>query len=175
MLRNCLLQQVIEGKIKGGIQVTGRWGRRSRKLLNDLKERRRHSHLKEEALHRTMLTARFGRGFGPVARQTTKWMNEWWSTGSRQVACNDKLIYLLWSPIIRTIAILVCCTTKRWIPQKLYTRSSLALGNLDLSEVNIMKMKCQFLVTSISALDQCHCTLKASLAPQPSRMGHHCP
>jgi hypothetical protein len=45
--RNCLLQQVIEGKIKGGIEVTGRRGRRHRKLLNDLKERRGYSHLKE--------------------------------------------------------------------------------------------------------------------------------
>jgi hypothetical protein len=36
-----------------------------------------YSHLKEEALDRTMRTARFGRGFGPVVRQTTKWMNEW--------------------------------------------------------------------------------------------------
>jgi len=48
--RNCLLQQVIEGKIKGGIEVTGRQGRRRRKLLDDLKERRRYSHWKEEAL-----------------------------------------------------------------------------------------------------------------------------
>jgi hypothetical protein len=31
---------VIEGKIKGGIEVTGRRGRRRRKLLDDLKERR---------------------------------------------------------------------------------------------------------------------------------------
>ena len=38
--RNCLLQRVIEGKIKGGIDVTGRRGRRRRKLLDDLKERR---------------------------------------------------------------------------------------------------------------------------------------
>jgi hypothetical protein len=37
--RNCLLQQVIEGKIKGGIEVTGRRGRRRTKLLDDLKER----------------------------------------------------------------------------------------------------------------------------------------
>jgi hypothetical protein len=37
--RNCLLQQVIDGKIKGGIEVTGRRGRRRRKLLDDLKER----------------------------------------------------------------------------------------------------------------------------------------
>jgi len=38
--RNCLLQRVIEGKIKGGIEVTARRGRRRRKLLDDLKERR---------------------------------------------------------------------------------------------------------------------------------------
>ena len=38
--RNCLLQRVIEGKIKGGIEVTGRRGRRRRKLLDNLKERR---------------------------------------------------------------------------------------------------------------------------------------
>jgi len=38
--RNCLLQRVTEGKIQGGIEVTGRQGRRCRKLLDDLKERR---------------------------------------------------------------------------------------------------------------------------------------
>jgi hypothetical protein len=38
--RNCLLQRVIEGRIKGGVEVTGRRGRRRRKLLDDLKERR---------------------------------------------------------------------------------------------------------------------------------------
>jgi len=37
--RNCLLQRVIEGKIKGRIEVTGRRGRRRRWLLDDLKER----------------------------------------------------------------------------------------------------------------------------------------
>ena len=70
--RNCLLQRVIEGKIKGGIEVTVRQGRRRTKLLDDLKERTGYSHLKEEALDRTMWRARFGRGFGPVVRQTTK-------------------------------------------------------------------------------------------------------
>ena len=70
--RNCLLQRVIEGKIQGAIEVTGRQGRRRRKLLDDLKKRRGYSHLKEEALYRTMWRARFGRGFGPVVRQTTK-------------------------------------------------------------------------------------------------------
>ena len=68
--RNCLLQRVIEGKIKGGIEVTGSRGRRRRKLLDDLKERRGYSHLKEEALDRTVWRARFGRGFVPVVRQT---------------------------------------------------------------------------------------------------------
>jgi hypothetical protein len=66
--KNCLLQQVIEGKIKGGIEVIGRRGRRRRKLLGDLKERRGYSYLKEEALDRTMWRARFGRVFGPVVR-----------------------------------------------------------------------------------------------------------
>jgi hypothetical protein len=61
--RNCLQQQVIEGKMKGGIEVKGRRGRRSRKQLDDLKERRGYSHLKEEALDRKMWRARFGRGF----------------------------------------------------------------------------------------------------------------
>jgi hypothetical protein len=68
--RNCLLQRVIEGKIQGGIEVTGKRGRRRRKLLDDLKEMRGYSHLKEEALDRAMWRARFGTGFGLVGRQT---------------------------------------------------------------------------------------------------------
>ena len=71
LCRNCLLQQVIEGKTEGGIEVTGRQGRRRRKLLDDLKERRGYSQL-EEALDHTMWRTRFGRGFGPVIRQTTE-------------------------------------------------------------------------------------------------------
>jgi hypothetical protein len=63
---------VIEGKIKGSIEVGGRRGRRGRKPLNDLKERRGYSHPKEEALDRTIWRIRFGRGFGSVVRQTTK-------------------------------------------------------------------------------------------------------
>ena len=70
--RNCLLQRVIEGKIKGGIEVRRRRGRRRRKLLDDLTERRGYSYLKEEALDRTMWRARLRRGFGPVVRQTAK-------------------------------------------------------------------------------------------------------
>jgi hypothetical protein len=70
--RKCLLKRVIEGKIQGGIEVTGRQGRRRRKLLDDLNEKKGYSHLKEEDLDRTMWRARFGRGFGPVVRQTAE-------------------------------------------------------------------------------------------------------
>jgi hypothetical protein len=52
--------------------VIGRRGRRRRQLLGDLKERRGYSHLKEEALDRTMWRARFGGGFGPAMRQTAE-------------------------------------------------------------------------------------------------------
>jgi len=55
-----------------GIEVTGRQGRRRRKLLDDFKEGRGYSRSKEEALDRTMRRSRFGRGFGPVVRQTAK-------------------------------------------------------------------------------------------------------
>jgi len=43
--RNCLLQQVIEGKIKWQVEVTRRWGRRRKKLLDDLKDRRGYCQL----------------------------------------------------------------------------------------------------------------------------------
>jgi hypothetical protein len=49
--RNYLLPQVIEGKINGRIEVTGRRGRRRRNLLDD---GRGYSHLKKEVLDRTM-------------------------------------------------------------------------------------------------------------------------
>ena len=53
------------------MEVTRRRGRRSRKLLDYLKNRRGYSHLKEEALDLTMWRNRFGGGFGPVVRQNT--------------------------------------------------------------------------------------------------------
>jgi hypothetical protein len=57
---------VIEGKIKGQIEVTRRPGRRRKKLLDDLKDRRGYCQLKEEALDRTVWRNRFGRGSVPV-------------------------------------------------------------------------------------------------------------
>ena len=70
--RNCLLKQVIEGKIKGEMEVARRRGRRRKNLLDDLKDRRGYSHLKEETLDRTLWRNRFGGGFGPVVRQNTE-------------------------------------------------------------------------------------------------------
>jgi hypothetical protein len=64
--RNCLLEQVIEGKIQGQIEVTRRRGIRRKKLLDDLGDRRGYSHLKQEALDRIKRRNSFGRGFGPV-------------------------------------------------------------------------------------------------------------
>ena len=57
------------------MEVTRR-RRRRKKLLDDLKDRRGYSHLKEEALDCTMWRNRFGGGFEPVIRQITECMNE---------------------------------------------------------------------------------------------------
>ena len=46
--------------------------KRRRKLLDELKDRRGYSHLKEEALDRTVWRNRFGEGFEPVVRQNTE-------------------------------------------------------------------------------------------------------
>jgi hypothetical protein len=70
--RNYLLKQAIEGKINGEIEVTRRRGRRRKKLLDDFKDRRGYSYLKEEAQDCIMWRNRFGRGVGPVVRQTTE-------------------------------------------------------------------------------------------------------
>jgi hypothetical protein len=63
---------LMKEKYKGEIEVTGRQEKRRSKPLDDLKERRGYSHLKEEALDHTMWRVRLGRSFGPVVRQTTK-------------------------------------------------------------------------------------------------------
>ena len=76
--RNCLLKHITEGKIEGGIEVTGRRGRRRKQLLDDLHEKRRYWNLKEEAPDRFIWRTGFGRGYGAVVRRTTCWwMNEW--------------------------------------------------------------------------------------------------
>jgi hypothetical protein len=54
--------------MKERIEVIGRRGRRCRKLLDNLKGRRGYSHLKEEAVDRTVWRA----CFGTVVRQTAE-------------------------------------------------------------------------------------------------------
>ena len=69
--RNCLLKHVIEWKVQGRIEVKGRRGRRRKQLPDDLVEKGEYCKLKEEALDRALWRTRFGRGCGPVLRQTT--------------------------------------------------------------------------------------------------------
>ena len=54
------------------MEVTKRRGRRRRKLLYDLKDRRGYCHLREEDLDRIMRRNRFGGDFEPVVRQNTE-------------------------------------------------------------------------------------------------------
>jgi hypothetical protein len=65
------VKHVIEGKLEGRIEMTGRRERRRKQLLDDLKEKRKYWKLKE-ALDRTLWRSHFGRGYGPVVRQTTE-------------------------------------------------------------------------------------------------------
>jgi hypothetical protein len=52
--------------------MKGRRGRRRKQLLDDLKEKRRYWKFKEEALDRSLWRTHFGRGYGPVVRQTAE-------------------------------------------------------------------------------------------------------
>jgi hypothetical protein len=71
----CFLKHMIEGKLEKRIEMTGRRGRSVKQLLDDLKEKRSYWKLKEETLDRTLWRTRFGRGYGPVVRQTAERMD----------------------------------------------------------------------------------------------------
>jgi hypothetical protein len=45
-------------------------------LLDDLNEKKGYWKLKDEAIHHTLWRIRFGRGCGPVVRETTERMND---------------------------------------------------------------------------------------------------
>ena len=76
--RNCCTKHVIAGKRPERMKVTGRWERRRRQLMDDLKKKRRYRKLKEETLDRNVWRTRCGRGNGPVClRLQNEWMNEW--------------------------------------------------------------------------------------------------
>jgi hypothetical protein len=69
---NCILKCIIEGKIEGAIQVTGRQKRRCKQLLDDFKETTGYWKLKEDAIDCTLWRTRFGWGYGLVVTQTTE-------------------------------------------------------------------------------------------------------
>jgi hypothetical protein len=62
LCRNCLLKHVIEGKIEGRIEVTGKRRRRRKQLLEDLEERREYWKLQEKAQDLVLWRPGFGRG-----------------------------------------------------------------------------------------------------------------
>jgi hypothetical protein len=73
LVRTCHLRHVTEGKTEGRIGITGR---RHKQQLNDLKEMREYSKLKEEALDCTLCRSHFVRGYRPVRRQAMEQMKE---------------------------------------------------------------------------------------------------
>jgi len=69
IIRNCLLQHIIEGNMEGRTEVTGRRGRRCKQQLDDLKEKRGDWKLTEEVLDCILWGTHFGRRYGPVTMQ----------------------------------------------------------------------------------------------------------
>ena len=67
----CLTKHLTEGKIEGRIEVTGRRGKRRKQVLDDLEEREDTGSRKTKRSISQWRT-RFGRGYGPVVRQTTE-------------------------------------------------------------------------------------------------------
>jgi len=67
--RNCLLNHVIEGRIEGRMEVTGRRERKRKKLLDDCKETRGCWKMKESALNRALWKARFGSSLGEATEK----------------------------------------------------------------------------------------------------------
>jgi hypothetical protein len=55
--------------------VTERRGRRRKQILDDVTSTRSSRKLKEEELNSTLWRTRFARGYSPVVRQNTEWMN----------------------------------------------------------------------------------------------------
>ena len=104
---NCILKPVIKVKVEGRIEVTVRWGRRCKQLLNDLKEMRWCWKLKVEALDCTVWRTGFVGGYGPVIRQTNKQKNEWWCSikSLEAVIINNSSV---------SVIVTVCCSLMYW-------------------------------------------------------------
>jgi hypothetical protein len=68
--KNCLLKHIVEGKVEGGIEVTGRQRRSQKKPLDDFNDMQGYWKLIEEVLDHIVWSTVFGRTYGPVTRQT---------------------------------------------------------------------------------------------------------
>jgi hypothetical protein len=73
--RNCFLNEIIKGKIKGRTGVTGRRGKRRKQLPDDLKEKRGYLKMKEEALDCTLENSLWKKHIW-TCRKTDNEMNE---------------------------------------------------------------------------------------------------
>jgi hypothetical protein len=65
--RNWLLKKIVERKVEGRMEVTGRHGRRRKKLLDDIQETRSWK-LEQVTLDCNQWRTRFGKGCGTVVR-----------------------------------------------------------------------------------------------------------
>ena len=65
--------------------MKGRRGRRRKLLQDDLKEKRGYCKLKDGATDRNLWRTRFGRGYGPVVRQTEQ-DGDWYCSFSSNVS-----------------------------------------------------------------------------------------
>jgi hypothetical protein len=74
LLTNYFVQFVIEGKIKGMIEVRERRGWRRKQLLDDLKKKRGYWKLEEEAMDSILDSICYGRGYRTVIRQSAELM-----------------------------------------------------------------------------------------------------
>ena len=73
--------------------MTGRRVIRRKQLLDDRKEKRRSWKLKEETRYCSLWVNRFGRGYGPVVRQTTEGLIRFYTytLGKRVIGFYSKL------------------------------------------------------------------------------------
>jgi hypothetical protein len=72
--RNCLLKRVIEGKIGGRMEVTGIQGRKRKKLLENLKEKRGYWKLKEGRTRSQSVENSLWKRLWTFVRLPTKWV-----------------------------------------------------------------------------------------------------
>ena len=123
---NYLLNHIIEGTIEGGIEVAGRWGKRSEQLQNELKQMTGCWKLKDHATDRTLWRTRFGRGYGPVVKLTIEWLNERkmnmtpCSLVDDSLECNTpssgRLWFVLWPRTrLQAITLYIFTSVKIWI------------------------------------------------------------